>query len=307
MGTAYHRVGDQHTSGGRRTDRRTFVTGVLGAGVTAGLLGTACAGTTPSTSAAPATVSALVSESPFYIAHRGGGGNWPEMTAYAYQQATLIPTLKAIEISVCVTADDVLVCSHDPTTTRVTGVDSVIRSQPWSSLAPLMVTSAYTTDPTQPARPFTRFDDVVEAHLDRYVAFVEPKTPEAIEPLLARLRVLGQPERVVWKQPINQPNFARAKDLGFGTWGYVLDEPGHTYPPRLARFAAAPEIDMLGAPRAQDDAFVSTVVRVAADNGKKTIMWDIRSPQDRDRALTLGCTGMMTSHVQEVLGSPATG
>ena len=289
----------------RRTlSRRSLLAGAFGTAVGVGLLTAGCGRTPAAPQTPPATVSSLVAASPFYIAHRGGGGNWPEMTAYAYDQATALPGLRAIEISVCLSADGVLVCSHDATTTRTTGVDYTIGAEQWATLAPLQVTSAYTTDPTQPTRPLSRFDDVIEAHLDRYVVFVEPKTAAAIEPLFTRLTALGQPERVVWKQPINQPNFARAKSLDFGTWGYVLDEPGHTYPPRLARFAASDEIDMLGAPRTQPDAFVSTVVRAASANGKQTIMWDIRSTDDRARALSLGCSGLMTSNIAQVLDAP---
>ncbi|HET9648574.1 MAG TPA: glycerophosphodiester phosphodiesterase family protein [Microlunatus sp.] len=283
-----------------RFSRRAFLAGAIGAGLAVA----GCASSGVPQSGPPATVTSLLVDSPFYIAHRGGGGNWPEMTAYAYDQATQLPGLKAIEISVCLTADGVLVCSHDPTTRRVTGVDYEIRSEQWSTLAPLMVTPVYTTDPTQPARPFSRFDEVIEAHLDRFVAFVEPKTPEAVEPLMAKLVSMGQPERVVWKQPVNQENFGRAKSHGFGTWGYVLDEPGHTDPTRLARFAASPDIDLLGVQRIQPDGFVSTIVGAASDNGKKTIMWEIRSSEDRARALALGCTGMMTSNIAQVPQQP---
>jgi glycerophosphoryl diester phosphodiesterase len=283
-----------------RVSRRSFLAGAIGAGVGVGLLAAGCStGAQPST-APPATVSTLLADSPFYIAHRGGGGNWPEMTAYAYDQASRLPGLKAMEISVCLTADGVLVCSHDATTRRMTGIDYQINLEQWSTLAPLMVSSVYTNDPTQPARPFSRFDEVIDAHIDRFVAFVEPKTPESIEPLMNKMVALGQPERVVWKQPINQANFARAKSHGFTTWGYVLDEPGHTYAPRLAAFAASPDIDMLGVQRIQSDDFVTSVVRAASANNKQTIMWDIRSAEDRARALSLGCRGMMTSNIAQV-------
>lgn len=248
---------------------------------------------------APATVKDLVSTSPFYIAHRGGGDNWPEMTAYAYDQAAQLPGLKAIEISVSLSADGVLVCSHDATTTRMCGVPYVIGKQPWSVLESLTETAAYTIDPTQPRRPLSRFDQVIEKHLDRMVAFVEPKTPEAVEPLLAMMVKLDQPERVVWKQPINQPNFARAKSHGFGTWGYVLNEPSHLGS-RLKKFAASDDIDMLGAQRSQSEALIKTVVGAAKANDKLTIMWNIRNVEDRARALRLGCPGMMTSNIAQV-------
>lgn len=248
----------------------------------------------------PATLAGLVAERPFYVAHRGGGGNWPEMTAYAYEQASQLPGLQALEISVCLSADGVLVCSHDPSTARVTGVDLDIASTPWSTLAALQVSAAGTTDPAQPARPLTRFDDVVEAYADRFVLFVEPKVPAAAEPLMARLVGLGQPERVVWKQYVNSAEFERAKGNGFGTWGYVLDQPSHLGA-NLERFAAAAHLDMLGAPRDQPDGFVAAVVDAASRNDKPVMMWALRTPEDRDRALRLGCQGLMTSDIAGLL------
>lgn len=299
-------VDDGAASTGGPFPRRGLLAGALGLGLlTAGACGVRPAESSASPPASPvpppATVESLLAASPFYVAHRGGGGDWPEMTAYAYDQATKLPGLQAIEISVCLSLDGVLVCSHDATTLRTTGVDYTIREQPWSVLAPLQVTAAATDDPTQPARPLSRLDDVLAAHLDRFVAFVEPKTPEAIEPLFAALKAADQAERVVWKQPVNQPHFGRAKSLGFGTWGYVLDEPGHIDPSRLARFAASEDIDLLGAPRTESDDFVTTVVRAATGSGKKTMMWDIRDDADRQRALSLGCTGLMTSGIRELL------
>jgi glycerophosphoryl diester phosphodiesterase len=250
-----------------------------------------------------ASVSQLVMGIPFYIAHRGGGDNWPEMTAYAYQQAAKLPGLQAIEISVCRSADGVLVCSHDPTTERVTGVPYTIANETWATLSGLKVTSAFTRDPSQPSRPFSRFDEVIEQHIEQLVVFVEPKTPDAVQPLMQKMLSLNQPERVVWKQPINQPNFGTAKSHGFATWGYVLNEPGHLGD-RLRQFAATPAIDMLGAQRSLPDSILIPIVQQASEHGKKTIMWNIRNAEDRSRALRLGCQGMMTSNIAEVPGIP---
>src|SRR5687767_13268304 len=95
-----------------RLSRRSLLSGALAAG----LVGSSCrSGSAPAAVDTPPTTASLTAASPFYIAHRGGGGNWPEMTAYAYEQATKIKGLQALEISVCLSADGVLVCSHDPT------------------------------------------------------------------------------------------------------------------------------------------------------------------------------------------------
>ena len=247
----------------------------------------------------PATFTGLIGDDPFYVAHRGGGNNWPEMTAYAYSQAAALPWVRAIEISVCLSSDGVLVCSHDATTLRVTGVDYEISKVDWATLSSLQVTSEFTDDPGQPARPLSRFDEVIEQYLPYLVVFAEPKTPQALEPLMARLTHLDQPERTVWKQPVNQPNFGTAKANGLHTWGYVLDEPGHLGE-RLPRFAADPNIDMLGIQKSQPDEVVSRVVGLASQNGKPTMMWAIASRAERARGLALGCRGFMTSNIRDV-------
>lgn len=284
-----------------RLTRRTLLTGVLGgvATTTGCTSGVDRAAHTPPT---PQTVSTLLASDPFYVAHRGGGRDWPEMTAYAYQQASAVPGLTALEISVCLSADGVLVCSHDPTTTRVTGVNYTIAEQTWATLSSLQVWAKETNDPSQPARPFTRFEAVVEAYADRFVLFVEPKVSPAGGPLLKRLGQLKQPERIVWKQPVNSRQFTVAKQLGFATWGYVLNEAAHLGP-RLERFAAATDIDMLGAPLAETGGFIRTVVDSAQKNGKPAITWAVRDTKDRERARRLGCRGLMTSGVTEALGA----
>lgn len=248
----------------------------------------------------PATLAGLIGGNPFYVAHRGGGANWPEMTAYAYERASALPYVKAIEISVCITADGILVCSHDANTRRVTGADLEISRLDWAALSGLQVTAAFTDDPLQAPQPLARFDDVIERHLPNLVVFVEPKTPQALEPLMARMRQLAHPERTVWKQPINQPNFGTAKAHGFGTWGYVLDEPGHVGE-RLPRFAADPNIDFLGIEKFQPAEVVRRVVGLGNANGKPTMMWTITDVAERNRGLDLGCRGMMTS---DIVGVP---
>lgn len=256
---------------------------------------------TPSPPASAPTVAKLVANSPFYIAHRGGGRNWPEMTAYAYDQAADLPYVKAIEISVCVTSDDVLVCSHDSNTIRMTGVNYEIAKTDWATLSGLMVSSAETDNPSQPAQPLTRFGDVINAHLSDLVCFVEPKTHITNKPLFDLMVSTGQPERIVWKQPVNSTLFTNAKAAGFSTWGYVLDELPHLS--RLDEFAADPSIDMLGVAVDQTPAVTERVLRAAADNHKPVIMWPVSTVADREHALTSGARGLMTSDILHVPAS----
>ena len=268
-----------------------------------GLPSAASAATTAPRPGPPYTVSSLRSTRPFYIAHRGGGRNWPAMTAYAYSQAVRVPGIKALEVSVCISDDGVLVCNHDATTTAATGVPYRIISETWATLSTLMVLPQYTIDRRQPARPFTRFEDVLERYLDDYVLFVEPKVQSALEPLMRRLARAGQPERVVWKQTVNSKRFVDAKRHGFTTWGYVLPEKAHVGE-NLKRYAASPHVDMLGAWDASSDGFMTDVARAAKANGKQTIAWEISTVEERRRVLDLGCVGLMTSNVVDVVNAP---
>ncbi len=222
------------------------------------------------------------------------------MTAFAYSRAATFPALKALEISVCQSSDGVLVCSHDPTTTRVTGVPYTIADETWATLSELRVRSDKTTDPNQPARPFTRLEEVLEAYASDFVLFVEPKVDAATEPVMAALAKLQQPERVVWKQWAPSPHFGAAKAKGFSTWAYVLNEPAHIGA-NLSRWIGSPDVDLVGAPRDQSDEFVQAIVGAAEAVDKITIMWNIRNVEDRERALRLGCRGMMTSNIAELL------
>jgi hypothetical protein len=221
------------------------------------------------------------------------------MTAYAYDQAVQVDRLQALEVSVCLSSDGVLVCSHDPTTTRVTGADLTIADQPWSTLAPLLVRADQTSRPDQPARPLSRFEQV-SGHLERFVLFCEPKVEAASQPLLDALVRLDQRDRTVWKSYVSSPWFAEAKRHGFATWGYVLDQPSHLGD-NLERFAASPEIDLLGVALTEPDSMVSAVVAAGDRHGKRTIAYPLRTTAERDRALGLGCTGLMVSRVTELM------
>jgi len=284
-----------------RPTRRSFLAGTLATA----LVGTGCRTSAEPAPTAPApTVASLTATAPFYIAHRGGGGNWPEMTAYAYEQASKIPGLQALEISVCLSADGVLVCSHDPTTARVTGTDYTIAKETWATLSTLYTTAEKTTDPSQPARPLARFDELGERYIDRFVLFVEPKVPAAEGPLLRQLTSLLNPERVVWKQPLTSGGFGAAKDAGFATWGYVLDDPSFLGA-NLTRLTADSRIDMLGIPVFGPQRVIRAAQDAADDQGKKTIAWPITINAERERALGFGASGLMTSNIADLMPAPS--
>ena len=296
-----------------RPDRRQVLRGALGVGVAAAvgaLSGCTLSGSDDSTpEASPTTDDRMTApgrpttepDGPLYIAHRGGGRNWPEMTAYAYQQASLIHGLQDLEVSVHLSADGVLVCNHDADTTELGSRSVVIAETPWADLQDITVSPRLTLDPDQPPRPLARFDEILSTWVGTHTLWVEPKVDAAVEPLFRALAAAGRPEHVVWKQPINFSNFARAQQAGYRTWGYVLS--GDKQQEFARTYAADPMINMLGVWTYTPEEEVSRTVAWAAEQGKKTVMWAIRNAEDQAKAVRLGCEGLMTSDIRGLYGS----
>jgi glycerophosphoryl diester phosphodiesterase len=248
-------------------------------------------------------ISDLLSTSPFYIAHRGGGDNWPEHTFRSYSSAVNYG-MKAIEVSTHITSDGVIICHHDPSTLRMTGTDLTIASSTKAQLDALTNTAAFTDNPSQNREPIPTLVSVLNAYAGNHVIFVEPKAlgnSWRVNTLLPLLNsYANSTQRIIWKSYINAPEFANAKAAGYTTWGYILTaDPAHTN--NLGTLIPNPNIDLIGVQTSASDAFVTDVVSRANAVGKKVIMWEIHTIAERDRAVALGCVGMMTSNLWVVL------
>ena len=242
----------------------------------------------------------LTATSPFYLGARGGARDWPEMTVYGFEQAAALPAVRAMELAVRSTADRVLVCCADPTTERVTGIDKVVAESTWAELSELKVHARATKDPGQPPQPLARLDDIIDRFIDRFVMFVEPVGAETASALMAKLISLQAPRRVVWKQPINSTRFGDASRHGFGTWGYVLDEPAHTGA-NLRRLARLDDIDLLGVSVSRNEKLIASVLDAARQNQKLAIAWNVQSRPESQDALQLGFAGISTTAIREAI------
>lgn len=245
------------------------------------------------------TISDLLSTDPFYIAHRGSGDNWPEHTMRAYTGAVNWG-MKAIEISVNVTSDGVMFCHHDRDTNHMTGTNLVFTSSTADQISALTNTAAYTVNPTQDRQPIPRLVPVLDKFATNHVCFVEAKSGGAWQTDLLNL-LASYPDytnRIVWKAPI-WASFTAAKARGLITWGYLFQtDPLNA---DWQTMVSKPDVDIIGVNHTATDQYISDVVALATSLGKKVIMWEIHTPADRDRAVSLGVVGMMTSNIWEVL------
>lgn len=237
------------------------------------------------------TVSALTSQSLFYIAHRGSGAELgAEHTLEAYE-AAVAAGAQAIEVSVRMTADGVLVCGHDESLERTTYSTGNFSDWNYNALKHKVLTNGRlhfgqgTVDV-----PVPTLREVLDRFLGRVVIFLEPKSNPSV-PAVQQLLTDFYPhakDSVVWKNYYTANSFPWAKTNGFTTWGYV--DPGTT---DEQMNAVAANVDMWGVPIAMSDARITAVVA----RGKPVICWEVHRRAERNRLAALGVKGMMCAQI----------
>ena len=233
------------------------------------------------------TVSALLAETPFYVAHRGSGDNWTEHTMEAYSQA-VAHGLKAIEVSVNATSDGVFICNHDTTLARLSGDPRKISQTPFASLAEVAVDARQWLGPAAQLEPIARLKDVLDKFAGSHVIFIEDKQGTNTESLLNLMDSYANPtEHFVWKQSARGAHTATVRSRGYRVWGYFDADQEPLFE------AVLPTLDLAGL---SVDATEETFRRLVA-YGKPVIAWEVHTRSMRDRLQAVGVQGMMCSNV----------
>lgn len=246
------------------------------------------------------TVDDLMSTTPFYVAHRGSGDEAPEHTLEAYRYAVAAGA-QALEISVQMTADGVLVCFHDTDISRMTDFTGAISDYTYAQLKnAIKVKGQDLLGQGWADVEIPLFGKVIEEFYGNVVLFVEPKTTDAAAPLQAVLSSLENAQlSIVYKSHYQATSgLAWAKSNGFRTWAYV--DPTTT---SAQMDAADVSVDYWGVPHTSTDAQISMVV--AHTPVKPTIVWEVHRRSQRDHYNTLGVKGMMTSGFRYVTRTTA--
>ena len=247
------------------------------------------------TAAARYAIGDLLGTTPFYIAHRGSGDNWVEHSFDSYSRV-IDSGAKAIEVSVSATSDGVLVCHHDLTTKRMTGVDLPIAEVTWEELSQLRSDARAWLGPAAEREPLPLLADVLDAFATTHVIFLEDKQGTNTEALLKVMDSYSHStEHFVWKQWAGATQYTLVDGHGYTTWGY--------FTPELFERAneLAPRFDLLGVSHRATDAQVAVLVGF----GKPVIAWEVHYRSMRDRMSDLGVAGMMCSNLPYVTGTTA--
>lgn len=237
-------------------------------------------------------VAEFLAATPFYVAHRLGGTEYPEFTRRGLD-ASLAAGFKALELSVrrCATGEFVLI--HDWVTTRtVPGTDYQIWNTPWSTLAGLQ----------QASGGFLRLTDVVDSVPSDVVLAIDHKVTSdkqtsstgdmeseaALFALLEERLGAQAQKRVIVKHFIQGGVATRAKAKGYRTMCMM-------YQNEVAG-ADLTAWDVLGMEwNAPDDVWAALRA-----TGKPLIAHIITTQAQATRARERGATGLMSSVPSQV-------
>lgn len=252
-----------------------------------------------STRRAGRLVTPLLSGEPFYIAHRGGSANWPEMSMTAYRHA-VAAGVDALEISLARSSDGVWFGLHDATLDRTSGTTRLVASEhTWAQISRYRIGNA-SRDRSVGPQPYLRLEQLIEAYTDTHTIFVDPKVVdhEHYPDLLALMDAGGRGTEtfiaksfgtgIAWAQA------ARAQ--GYRTWGYYIGQEiddGST-PPETTQV----NWDLLGL-----DVRASSAAWTSIRSFRKPIVAHIIADRaSARRAVDLGASGLMVSDLAAVLG-----
>ena len=228
------------------------------------------------------------------FAHRGGSDYPPnvgkENSLHAFNQAVALG-YRYIETDVQATRDGHLVCFHDPTLDRLTGVAGAVADYPLADLRQMKLGGT---------EPIPLFDEMVEA-LPGIKFNVDLKAPGAIEPLVAAIAAHGLADRIL-VDSFSQVRLSRFRVLTAGRIPTALGLPGAawlTQVPGLSRLVNSPGV-ALQVPVTQQVGPVqlrvitaSSVARAHAA-GKVVHVWTIDQADEMERLIDLGVDGIFT-------------
>lgn len=234
------------------------------------------------------TVAEWMAVKPFRAAHRGGGHEGPEHTLLAYTTA-VAQGAQAIEVSVQLSADGVLVCWHDTSLERMTDGEwaGAVSDYTWYQLKERVKVKAW---PMLGAGfgdvEITRLEDVLDRFLGKVVILLEPKTNDAVVPvqdLLASYPIDLIRDTVIWKG-YYQTTPTWAVNNGLTRWGYV--DAGTT---DAQMDTHASKWSFWGVPHTMTDQRILDVLN--RPDGKEVMCWEVHRHSEVQRLANLTGTG----------------
>jgi glycerophosphoryl diester phosphodiesterase len=249
---------------------------------------------------------------PLVIAHRGGGGLWPENTQCAFEHAAQLPGVVALETDMHPTKDGILMVAHDEDLDRMTNGHGRVVDHTLAELRKLDAGYYFSPDGGQTypwrgrgcylptlAELFERFPEHV-INID-----IKQQTPSIVEPFVALIERYGMTHNVVvgsfHEETLAEfrrcaPQVATAASYNEVRLFYLLNKIGLT---RFWRGQCVvfqiPETDENR--RVVTPRFVHNLKRC----GQQVHVWTVNESADMRRLLEWGVDGIITDYPDRLL------
>lgn len=229
----------------------------------------------------------MIDSAPFYIAHRGGSVDWPEMSLRGMTES-VSRGAGALEVSLSRTSDGVWFGLHDETFDRTAGLTGTPKPETltWSQVRGI----------NNGGDRYYTLEELVSPWADSHVFFIDPKyNHQRTAELFGKLDALTSPERVVIKFFGDNWRLAdAARAAGYKSWGYFY--PGDF---DSGMYAANKNAwDYLGLPYNAASSYWATM----ASEGKPMIAHIAPTLSAANQGLAQGAAGVMVSGIRSVLG-----
>jgi glycerophosphoryl diester phosphodiesterase len=247
---------------------------------------------------------------PLVMAHRGGGGLWPENTLLAFERARDLG-VDVIEMDVQSTADGQLVVLHDASLDRTTDGSGRLSALTLAELKKLDAGFRWSADggKTFPWRgrglTVPTLDEVF-TRLPGMRFNIEPKqeSPSIVKPLCRAIREKGMSDKVTigaFRQ--NVLDEFRQECPEVKTSAGPSEVAGFLRAVRYGGAAAEPKFAALQVPEAMMGVPVLTrgLVEAARARGLEVHAWTVNETEDMKRLQELGVDGIMTDYPDRLL------
>ncbi|MDT4895147.1 MAG: glycerophosphoryl diester phosphodiesterase [Acidobacteriota bacterium] len=241
---------------------------------------------------------------PEVIAHRGGGGQWPEETIFAFEQSLKIG-VDVLEMDVHKTADDVLVLMHNKTIDQTTDGTGLIAELKYDEIKELDAAARWPALRGTGIRvPSLR--EVFETFQSRDVRMnieIKQKEPSLVAHFGKLIRDYEMTERVLvasgWNSVLHE---FRRECPEVATSASVLEIAEFQALSRIFDWDYRPNTDAI---QWHSKLILPVITQRFVDKAHslnlKVHAWTVNEPQEMERMRALGVDGIITDYPQTLL------
>lgn len=240
----------------------------------------------------------------YLVGHRGVGDVFPEHSMESYQ-AAVDWGAQAMEVSVGITSDGVLVCLHDLTLDRTTNLTGQLRSISYAELQQgwLQVPRLGPRWELNKTR-VPLFEDVLRKFGGRVILAVEAKDDQAHAPMMAMIAKHRLELSVLVKTYFKSGRIAEAKAQGLGVFAYFTT-PAEMTTDAIQTLASklSPRTDAIVVPNSGPGGYLAAeLADTAMSTGIPVWPYPLHRRADVAHYQAIGIEGAVTSNIGYLLG-----